>query len=64
MKFEDDKTNNSAALENIMETWIYQKGHPIVHIQIINESSISIRQERFLFESATNLNSERFENSA
>ena len=37
-------------LNSIMNTWIMQSGHPIVHIKIFNETTILLRQERFFFE--------------
>jgi hypothetical protein len=37
-----------------MNTWIMQSGHPIVHIKIINNTTIVLKQERFFFDSNLN----------
>ena len=44
-------------LQHVMDSWLLQSGHPVIHIQRINETSFSIKQERFLFEkSSDNIN--------
>ena len=36
-------------LQAIITTWTLQGGHPVVYIKNINETTLSLRQERFIF---------------
>jgi aminopeptidase N len=54
----------SPNLQNFIETWVNQNGHPVVHVQIINETTISIKQERFLYDQSSSkaYNRKKYEN--
>ena len=38
-------------IANVMTSWTKQKGHPVVTIKIVNNTHITIRQNRFVLDS-------------
>lgn len=46
----EDKLND-VNLTTAMTSWTKQKGHPVVHVRILNSTHVSIRQNRFVLDS-------------
>jgi aminopeptidase N len=44
-------------LSQMMPTWTRQKGHPVIHIKVLNSTHISVKQHRFVFDSTSSIDS-------
>jgi len=35
----------------VMTTWTKQKGHPVLHMQVLNKTHVKVKQNRYVLDS-------------